>query len=213
MIGNGGAGHNSKSDSTQTDDEAPTAYTQVADGRWVPYSIIDRLTSSNAAVQGSALDFLPEPTEEDLIVDEGEVDIDDDCEEEATKALYSSLMLSNPSRVFVHSLNPSPTNQESTIADIPSQQIPQSSDDQPFFVNPKQFERIMKRRAARAKMEEDGLIPKRRTKFLHESRHLHAVKRARGEGGRFASTRTKPSTGTTSTAGAESEGNDNCEKF
>ena len=40
---------------------------------------------------------------------------------------------------------------------------------------------------ARAKLEAAGRIPKERRKYLHESRHRHALKRVRGEGGKFNS--------------------------
>ncbi|EDR29826.1 hypothetical protein, conserved [Entamoeba dispar SAW760] len=58
-----------------------------------------------------------------------------------------------------------------------------------IFVNDKQFNRIIKRRSERHNLESQKSIssPSNKQKFKYESRHLHAMKRQRGEGGRFCS--------------------------
>ncbi|KAL7720847.1 Nuclear transcription factor Y subunit [Entamoeba marina] len=56
------------------------------------------------------------------------------------------------------------------------------------FVNERQIERIIERRKERAKSAQfSSTSTQKKQKYKYETRHLHALKRARGEGGRFCS--------------------------
>ena len=55
-----------------------------------------------------------------------------------------------------------------------------------MFVNPKQYLRILHRREKRKKLFSNSQNPGK-PKYIHQSRHLHAMNRERGKGGRFVS--------------------------
>mmetsp|Transcript_14894 Transcript_14894/g.60732 ORF Transcript_14894/g.60732 Transcript_14894/m.60732 type:complete len:150 (+) Transcript_14894:111-560(+) len=78
----------------------------------------------------------------------------------------------------------------SHVTMMPQYYTPPAADDQPVYVNAKQYHRILKRREARKRKYGDEDVHasrNRRKQYIHESRHRHAMNRQRGAGGRFLS--------------------------
>uniref|UniRef100_A0A0E0KEZ1 Nuclear transcription factor Y subunit n=1 Tax=Oryza punctata TaxID=4537 RepID=A0A0E0KEZ1_ORYPU len=96
----------------------------------------------------------------------------------ATDPYYGGILTGYTSHAFVHPQISGTANSRMPLPVDPSVE-------EPIFVNAKQYHAILRRRQTRAKLEAQNKAVKGRKPYLHESRHRHAMKRARGSGGRF----------------------------